>query len=257
MNRIFLVILALLVGTTSVHATIIAPSSVTGNIAGDAGSSWDYLLVDNPSYAEDGLQRPVGTAVTLPTGSSLSDALATYAARSGGAHAESWTYGTGAGNPEFVFDLDSDTDIGSIILWQYGNNGGDGDSNGGNATREFELIFHSSAEGNLFDFGTEAIEFSGTMDPIYGDATADNYAQFFSFGSAINARYVALRIASNYLPPADPIITAGGDRYGLGEVRFATETVIPEPSTLVLSGLLLGLCTLIVRIQSNCRLSSI
>ena len=241
------VLIACVMMATITYAEVVKPVSVTGNIAGDAGSSDQYLLNDNPGFADGSLQRPVGTAVDLITGDSLVDALATFGARGGGAHAESWTRGTGAGNPEFVFDLTGagDTDIGSIILWQYGNNGGAGPENGGNATRDFELIFHTNAEGGVFDFGSEAVEFSGTMDPIYGDNAEDNYAQIFGFGSTVNAQYVALRIANNYLPPADPLITAGGDRYGLGEVRFATE--VPEPSTLMLTGLLLGLCSLVLR----------
>ncbi len=212
-------------------ADILKPVSVTTNITGDAGSSHLYLLDDNSAFADASLQRPVGTAATLETGASLADALATYGARGGGAHAESWTFGTGGGNPEFVFDLGAEQAVGSVIMWQYGNNGGDV-GRGGNSTRDFELIFHTAAEGNTFDFGTEAVEFTGTMDPILEMNTIDNVAQFFGFDSTVDAQYVGLRIANNYL--GQPDIIAGGDRYGLGEVRFATEQLVPEPTSLVL-----------------------
>jgi hypothetical protein len=212
------------------HTDVIKPVSVTGSIAGDAGSSDQWLLNDNAGYAAPGLERPLGTGNTLDTGDSLADALATLAQLSGGGHAESWTFGTGGGNPEFVFDLTGvgNTSIGSIILWQYGNNGGPGTDNCGNHTREFELIFHTEAEGATFNFGTETVEFADTMVPVYADDTSGNVAQHFLFDSQVSVRYVALRIASNYLPPADLLITVGGDRYGLGEVRFATEAPLPS-----------------------------
>jgi len=109
--------------TTNVHvgAAVIQPVAATSTIAGDAGSSVSYLLVDNPGFAADALQRPVGTGVLLPTGDSVANALATVHERSGSAHAESWTRGTGFGNPVFSFDLGADTSIDSILLWQYGN----------------------------------------------------------------------------------------------------------------------------------------
>ena len=243
-NCVILAALVALATAPMAPAGIIAPVSATSNIAGDAGSSVDYLLVDNPGFAAAGLQRPVGTGVTLPTGSSVADALATFAELSGGGQAESWTRPTGEGNPIFTFDLGADTDVGSIILWQYGNNGGGANRNG-NHTREFELIFHTEAEGDVFDFGAEAVEFGGTMARAGVDvlpATEHNAAQPFSFGSTVTARYVALRIASNYLD--QPGLEAGGDRYGLGEVRFATE-LVPEPSTFALAGLaVVGLAAL-------------
>ena len=222
-------------GTLRADSIVIKPVSVTGSIAGDANSNVNYLLNDNPGFADASLQRPAGTPATLETGDSLADALATVAARSSSAQAESWTRSTSQGHPVFVFDLTGvgDTSINAIILWQYGNNGGTGPANGGNATREFQLIFHTEIEGSTFDFGTETVEFSGVMAPIYGDTAADNVAQLFDFGERISARYVALRIASNYLPPADPQITAGGDRYGLGEVRFAAPAevaALPQPA---------------------------
>lgn len=204
---------------------VVKPVSATSTIAGDAGSNVNFLLNDNPASGEISLQDDTGAAVALDTGAPILDAICALAARSGSAQAESWTRGASLGNPVFVFDLTGggDTDIGSILLWQYGNNGGPGAGNGGNSTREFSLIFHTEAEGDAFDFGAETTEFTGSMAPIYGDSVADNVAQPFFFGASVSARYVALRIDSNYLSPADPIITGGGDRYGLGEVRFATE----------------------------------
>ncbi len=202
------------------------PVSVSGSIVGDAGSSVDFLLDDNPAQADPGLQDDEGAAATLATGDSLSKALATYAFRGGKGHQESWTRKTTEGEPVFTFDLTGggDTAIGSAILWQYGNDGGTGPSNGGNATKEFALIFHTEAEGAVFDFDAETAEFTGTMDVIEGDNTIDNFAQLYYFGSQINIRYVGLKILSNYGAEY-----TGGDRYGLGEVRFATEAHGADP----------------------------
>jgi len=215
------------------YPTILKPVSVSTNIAGDAGSSHLYLLDDNPGFGADSLQRPAGTGVTLNTGDPLADALATVHERSGTAHAESWTRPTGSGNPEFVFDLTGggDTPVESILLWQYGN------GSPGNSARDFELIFHTEAEGNGFSFGTEPIEFAGTMDAASPFTTAANVAQLFSFAPE-TARYVGLRLANNY----NGILGPGGDRYGLGEVRFVAPavTVIPEPATMILATLALS-----------------
>ena len=223
----------LAIAAHSAWAVIVTPVSVTSTIAGDAGSSVDYLLADNPAFAAAGLQMPVGTATTLPDGAALTDALGTFGELSGGGQGESWTRPTGEGNPVFSFDLGSEREIGSILLWQYGNNGGGANRNG-NHTRDFELIFHTTAEGPTFDFasagGGEAVEFSGTMERAGIDelgTTELNPAQFFGFSATETARYVGLRIATNYLN--QPGLVAGGDRYGLGEVRFATELVAPEP----------------------------
>jgi len=240
--------LAGLVTTTTVCGTIIKPLSATSSIPGDAGSSVDYLLNDNAGFAADALVDEFLAAVTIDTGDTIAKAAAAFAELSNGGQGESWTRPTGSGNPVFVFDLGADTAIGSIVLWQYGNNGG-GYDRIGNHTRDFELIFHTEAEGATFDFssagGAEAIEFSGTMEPALDpnpdngvNTTLDNPAQLFFFGAQETARYVALRIASNYLPPAHPSINFGGDRYGLGEVRFATEAVhdpqISGPESIVI-----------------------
>lgn len=208
--------------------TLVKPVSAISSIAGDAGSSVDFLLDDNPSVTEAGLQDDEGSAVTLDSGDSLDKALATYGYRGGDGHQESWTRGTPEGNPVFTFDLTGggDTAIGSVLLWQYGNDGG-GVSRGGNATRQFSLIFHTEAEGGSFDFGSETIGFTGTMDLISGTDTLDNLAQLFYFGATSTVRYVALRIDNNY--GGQPGVLVGGDRYGLGEVRFATESAGADP----------------------------
>ena len=228
---LLLVSLMVSVGT----ASVIKPTGVTGTIAGDAGSNVNYLLNDNGGFGGKGLHDTSGNAVTLNTGDTLQKALDTCAFRGKNGHKESWTHVTGT-KPVFSFDLGSETAVGSIILWQYGNFGARKPAvtdRRGNDTREFEVILHTEAQGDTFDFDTETIDFSGTME-MAGTGVNDNTGQFFGFGSQKTARYVGLRIVSNYKPPLGGN-TKGGDRYGLGEVRFATETT-PEPITMVLLG---------------------
>lgn len=219
-KRHSILLLALLAGP--IHAGIITPVGVTSSIAGDAGSSVDFLLSDNGSLAPAGLQDADGAAATLAAGDPLSKVVGTFAYRSGDGHQESWTNPTSGGNPVFVFDLSGggDLSVGSAALWQYGNNGGPGLKDGGNSTREFRVIFHTEAEGSTFDFTTESADITGTMEAIDGNATTDNKAQIYFAGASHTARYAAIRIDSNY--GGQPGY-GGGDRYGLGEVRFATE----------------------------------
>ncbi|BDS07049.1 hypothetical protein NT6N_20890 [Oceaniferula spumae] len=219
-----------LMGMAAASATVIAPVSVSGPAAG-ASSSLAYLIGDNAGNAPDNLTLS-GSATTLPTGTSLADAQATTHYLAGNGHFESWYALTSNGLPVFVFDLGSDQNFGTALVWNYGNNGG-GAASRGNQTKSFEMIFHTEAQGNTFDFGTEAIGLNGSM-PYEDGPDADGLAaQTFQF-SELTARYVALRITENH---ADTTVFAGdGSLYGLGEVRFATES-IPEPSTTALLGL--------------------
>jgi len=209
------------------HAAVIQPNTVNGNITGDAGSSLANLINNS------------GLSTSLTTGISLATAQATTHVLSGTGHTDSWTRPTSVGNPEFWFDLGADKNFGTLLMWQYGNNGG-GPNNMGNATRDFEVIFHTAAEGSSF-LPAESVEYNGTMDYITtGNTTADNVAQTFQFAS-VTARFVLLRIVNNWggqINPSNGATIQGGDRYGLGEVRFAEETApVPEPSSTALLGL--------------------
>lgn len=207
-------------------AAIIQPVSVTGP-AGDAGSSLDDLRSGS------------GLSTSLPNGTDLATAQSTTHTLTGTGHTVSWTLAGNTVQPVFSFDLGSQQTVGTALLWQYGNNGGPGQYDSGNHTREFELIFHTAAEGGIFDFTTEAVEFSGTMDYVDAggpDSTATNLGQTFQFAPQ-DAQFVGLRIVSNYGGESvDGNTVGGGDRFGLGEVRFATEA-IPEPSSTALIGL--------------------
>ena len=172
----------------------------------------------------------MGVARTLPTGTDLTIALSTLAYHAGDGNKESWTAKFTDGAPVFVFDLTgsaTDTSVGSIILWQYGNWASSVAKAGQNDFQDFEVFLHTNAEGDVFDFGSETPDLSDTAVRMQNRDTNGNVAQFFGFSGVEDARYVALRPTSNF----------GGDRYGLGEVRFADVTVVPEPSSAALLGL--------------------
>ncbi len=193
--------------------TIIQPTSITGNLEGDAGSS----IADLTSGS--GLSTP------LVNGTDLATAQTTTHVLTGTGHVDSWTISGIATLPVFSMDLGSEQALDAAVLWQYGNNGGPGQWDSGNHTRQFELIFHTTAEGSTFDFDTEAAEFSGTMayiDAGGADSTDSNTAQIFQFAIE-TAQYVGLRIVSNWGgEDIDGNVIGGGDRFGLGEVRFVT-----------------------------------
>jgi len=75
------------------------------------------------------------------------------------------------------------------------------------------LIFHTKAEGKSVDFSKKSISFSATAERTTQTRKGnENKAQQFVFKRQVRARYIAMRIDSNY----------GGARYGLGEVRFTS-----------------------------------
>lgn len=130
---------------------------------------------------------------------------------------------------DLVFDLTGggDTTIGSAILWQYENNGG-GPDNVGNNAYTLEIRVNTEAEGSDV--------FAGAATMITMVTTTDlggvNSAQAFALDTIVDGRFVQLSITDNYYG----IMDAGGDRVGLGEVRFASEA-IPEPATMALLSL--------------------
>lgn len=177
-----------------------------------------------------------GMTPAVNTGDSLASALA--ATHVFGGFAESWVtnanapdyFGPNPAAPEFVFDLEVDTVLDAIVLWNYQNDGGGG-GRVGNQARTIELQVNTEAEGSAVFGGPVTTIF---MAPVL---TAPNGAQ--GFGLADVGRYVKMRVLDNhYGDPdgfgVDPMI--GGDRVGIAEVRFHG-TVVPEPTTTTLAAL--------------------
>jgi hypothetical protein len=187
-----------------------------------------------------------GMAPPVNQGDSLGSALS--ATHVFGNYAESWVtnasgadyFAGGTPAPTFLWDLHGDVNLDTILLWNYQNDGGGNPDGGGyrvgNQARTVELQFNTEAEGSAV--------FSGPTTTVYMAPvlTAPNSAQ--GFGLSETARYVLMRVTDNHYGDPDGFgvnPTIGGDRVGIGEVRFHG-TAVPEPSTLLLAVAGLGIC---------------
>ena len=188
-----------------------------------------------------------GAGLNLPVLSGASRDVAEVATHiAGGSAAESWVtasstadyFATGAGTsakPTFIWDLGTDQKLEDLLLWQYQNLAG------GNQLKTFELRFNSEGEGTTF---TGAADFLGELQPLAALGGL-NLAQTFELSDLINTgrvRFVEMKLLDNW---AGTPGFAGGDRVGLGEIRFYTSPFIPEPATATLG--LLGLGSLMMR----------
>jgi len=234
-RRVFLcVFVSVFVLAGMANAGIIVPTIVSEANTNPYSTATTAALNDNS-----------GMTPAVNAGDSLASAVA--ATHVFGGVWESWVTNAAAPDyfatspaPEIVWDLTGggDSDVGTVILWQYQNDGG-GTGRVGNHAKTIELQFNTEAEGAAAFAGVvSTIEMEPVMDDI-------NAAQAFAL-SGEEARYVLMKVTDNHFESPD--IIAGGDRVGLGEVRFATE-IIPEPATMALLGT--GFLALIRRRRLN------
>lgn len=143
--------------------------------------------------------------------------------------------------PIFVFDLGQNSLLNTVHLWAYSGGPGVTGNYQGNSAKTLEFRFNTDDEGDL-NFNKSATTI--TMDHgLVSETPAGSPMprQDFNVGSQ-TARYVEMRVTDNwYVPPGDGTgqdehgdFVRGGDRVGLGEVRFSA---VPEPTT---SALLAG-----------------
>ena len=116
--------------------------------------------------------------------------------------------------PVLAFDLGADAWLRDVVFWQYENNGS-GVARSGNAARVVELRFSTSAEGPSFPAQPTAVV---TLEDVDLGLGGINSPQFFSLGAGVRARFVQLTVTDNFF--GMPGIVAGGDRVGIGEIRF-------------------------------------
>lgn len=182
-----------------------------------------------------------GMTPAVNTGDSLASALT--ATHIFGGFEQSWVtnasgsdyFAGGTPAPEFIFDLQTDIVLDAVLLWNYQNDGG-GNPDGagfrvGNQARTVELQFNTEAEGSA--------SFDGPVTTVFlsPEFAAPNDAQ--GLGLATTGRYVKMRVVDNHFGDPDGFgvhPTIGGDRVGLGEVRFHG-TPVPEPGTMTLVAL--------------------
>lgn len=231
MKNLLLSMSVVLLITTATHgAAIVNPTLVS--------SSANELTGGEPSNLTD----QSGLSAAVNTGDSLANALAVTHSFNGG-FTDSWVtnasapdYFTAGPTPVFVYDLGEDVRIDDFIAWQYQNTGGGGTS-AGNAARSMDLRFNTEAEGSGTFSGAAT---SLTLKPVHdGDGSGPNdlggvnSAQDFGL-SETYARYVEVRVTDNYRGLQG--VTSGGDRVGLGELRFnATELYIAGASSVTTS----------------------
>lgn len=168
---------------------------------------------------------------------------------------ESWVTGAPGGYPSdwfaasgtiptFVLDLGQQMLLDAAMVWAYSGGTGVAGTVQGNSAQALEFRFNTEAEGDVV-FAGAPVMVTVNHAPVDGSGTGYIISrQDVQVGSHL-ARYVEMKVTDNwFVPPGDGTgmdvhgdLSRGGDRVGLGEIRFA---VVPEPSSyaLLLGGLL-------------------
>jgi len=191
---------------SSAHAVLITPTGVTLN----AGAEFFPIsqVTDN-----SGLTAPFDLTVT-------------HAASGGG---NSWVsdgsgpdYFTAGVVPVMTFALNNLFSIDEANVWNYFQAGN------GNQARDITIEFSAGGIGGVFG--------NATSITLAADTGA---SQTFTF-APVTANAIRFTVTDNYFG----LLGGGGDRVGLAEVKFSGQSLIPEPSTMLLLGMgLVGLAT--------------
>lgn len=191
-------------------ATIITPNTPTGNVAPNAGSSYASLV--NSSGLSATVSTGMDTAIALAVTQSAVTAD-TYVTPATGPSTDYFV--AGGTVPVLTFALGGTyDDINSIILWNY--------NVAVNNTTQFSLSFYSDALATT-QIGSTITGLTAAVD------TANAQQIFFGGGGTLDfdgVQAIRMTLTDNN----------GGNRVGLGEVRFSQQAV-PEPSRVVLLGL--------------------
>ena len=124
-------------------------------------------------------------------------------------------------DPQFTLTLDGPYSLSELVLWGYGGNT--------NEASDFTVEF-STDGGNSYSTMTETVQTSAVL--------GNNRARL-AFDVAREANFVRLTITNNAKGRGFP--GAGGDRVGLGEIRFVGSAVAPELLSAVATGATLTL----------------
>jgi hypothetical protein len=137
--------------------------------------------------------------------------------------------------PRFVIDLGQEFPVEAVHLWPYAGGTGVAGTIQGNSARTLEFRFNTSAEGDAVFAGPPVV-----VDLNHGPVSETPPGmilprQDFAVGP-VTAQFVEMRITDNwFVAPGDGSgadehghLSRGGDRIGLGEVRFSA---VPEPTT--------------------------
>lgn len=208
MKTIFAILSSLALVISANAATIITPNTPTGNVTPSAGSSYASLV--NSSGLSSSVISGMDTATALLVTQSAATAD-TYVTPATGAGTDYFIAGGTA--PVLTFALgDAYNDIDSIILWNYNLSV--------NSTTQFSLAFFSDASAT--------IQVGSTITGLTALADITNGQQIF-FGGGGTVDFDGVRAIQMTLTDNN-----GGNRVGLGEIRFSQT---PEPSRVLFIGL--------------------
>jgi len=213
---------ALVLVTTSAAGSVITPAEVISEeyVFNSAVNTINNVGMITPVYHGDDTAAALD-AVHVHHGG-YTGSFATTAPGGGGSDFFASIGGDTA--VEIVYDLTGggDTPVDSMLVWQYENSGG-GPDRVGNHARTIEIRINTEADGST-QFGGPPI--TVTLLPVTdGDADAANdlngvnSAQAFELGE-LSGRYAKVSINDNYYGLQGMV--GGGDRVGLGEIRFAS-----------------------------------
>lgn len=183
--------------------TVVGPASVTQS-AGDALAGYDANhLIDGSGLS--GTPTPANYA-TITHAASQASLWVT-------ATAGSPNYYSNAANPipTFVFDLGGSYNLNSMVVWGYG----------GNSNEAARYTVEFSADGVTY----------ANPETVQTTQTLGSASQALGFSQARTGRYVRVKMINNAngLGYSGP----GGDRVGLGEVRFIGDPVSVPTNTVL------------------------
>lgn len=193
-------------GFTHAATIIIQPISVTMSLDALGAPFGPSLYAVNNVINGSGLSDvPTGTNYTTVT-HAAADSGNVWVTNAPGAD---WYAAPGAPNPSFIFQLGATQSINGVVSWGYHFGSGHG-----NEARAYTLEF-STDGGSSWSTPTAAI----TRGLTSSAAAVNTFA-------AVSANSVRMTITDN-----NAGFAPGGDRVGLGEVRFLSQDAVPEPAS--------------------------
>lgn len=230
------------------RANIIVPTLAASSNLNPYSTGTPDKLTDN-----SGLSAPANAGVPLASILGITHVFDGNYQQSWVTNASTADYfatGVGGANPPiFVWDLGADLAIDHLALWQYQNTGG-GSTNVGNHARTLVLRINAEADGFASFLGPATnltmrpvVDNDGVPGNDLGGTNSVQVLDVYGYG-----RYVQMTVTDNYRGFQG--ITGGGDRVGLGEVRFDAQAV-PEPASC--AALALGLAVAALRRRRSRR----